>query len=103
MSPEAFLLTESLHNKNDFKPKYLFNIKPKSIDEFNEQCIYKQTSPQSHFVKNVICTLPTETGRKTIFNTVFKVRHNDEIVETQITNNEELGAILEVEFGIVIE
>lgn len=100
---EEFLLLESLKNKNDFRKKYIFNLKTRSIDAFSDQCHYKQFSPESYFVKNRICTLPTAFGRKTIMNDVFKVKFNDQVKKIKINNKTELIKILKEEFNVSIE
>ena len=58
----------------NFKERYIFNLSEVTIEEFEPQCQLKQTSEDSHFVKNLICTKPTETGRKTVFNQKFLQR-----------------------------
>lgn len=57
-----------------FKERYVFNLSDVPMEKFEPQCELKQTSEDSHFVKNMICTRPTEDGRKTIFNNKFLER-----------------------------
>jgi len=100
VNQNIYVLTESLKDKNDFIKKYIFTLNPCQISEFYEQNKLKQISPDSHFVKNTICTLPLNDGRKTILNNIFKVKSGERIEETKIDNTNSLLSILKEEFGI---
>jgi len=102
LSDKKYLLWESQKGIVEFKKKYTFDLSPKAIDQFSDQSIYKQTSPDSHFVKNIICTKPTQLGRKTIFNKVYKVESACHVEEISITDNDTLLSILKEEFNIII-
>jgi len=102
LQENELLLTESLAKSNSFIPKYQFNTIPRSPADFEEQNTFKQTSAESHFVKNRICTLPIKNGRKTILNNTFKVIFNQETTEKEITSYKELQTILFKEFDIKI-
>jgi len=95
-----FLLVEALKNSERFRNKYSFDLVPREVSEFVEQCLIKQTSPESHFVKNIICTIPTETGRKTILNNTLKVKSNDQTEQVKIESEEQMLEILRDEFAI---
>lgn len=99
---DQYLLTESLKDKNDFKKKYIFDLTKRSIVEFADQCYYKQYAPESYFVKNRVCTLPTEFGRKTIMNDLFKVKYKGEVQETIIKDDAQYIELLHSEFGITL-
>lgn len=98
--PETFRLLASRHGEHDFTPKYRFKLTPRKIEDFAEQCRFKQTSPASHFVQNFICTLPTEEGRKTVKNGVFKVRQGGGVEERVINDEAELKEVLAEHFGL---
>lgn len=97
--PGAFCLLAASKGTKDFSPKYRFELQPRLIENFAAQCQYKQEAPTSHFVQNLICTLPTEKGRKTVKNNVLKVRHEGKITEQIIMNEADLLAILSEHFG----
>lgn len=97
-----YLLSETIKGQADFVKRYSFDLKPRKINEFYDQNMDKQTSSDSYFVKNMICTLPTEDGRKTIFNDNYKVRTGDRVNNRPIKDKEELSKILLDEFNIVI-
>lgn len=56
-------------NNNKWKDLYVFSTKERKLGDFEGMCRYHQTSPDSHFMKNKICSLLTENGRKTLSNT----------------------------------
>ncbi|MEO8973391.1 MAG: arylamine N-acetyltransferase, partial [Ktedonobacteraceae bacterium] len=45
---------------------YRFTLQPHALTDFTERCIYQQTSPDSHFTQQRICSLATPTGRITL-------------------------------------
>jgi N-hydroxyarylamine O-acetyltransferase len=55
-------------SKQDFKIDYLFTLTPRALDEFHFMNEFHQVSPESHFRRSVICTLPTREGRVSMIN-----------------------------------
>lgn len=96
------MVTESLKTTTVFKKKYVFDLNPRAIHEFTDQCHYKQYSPDSFFVKNLICTLPTSQGRKTLFNNGLKIKNNQEVNQRRIEHPTDLISVLKEEFGIYL-
>jgi N-hydroxyarylamine O-acetyltransferase len=96
-----FVLSMASDNTN-FVKKYAFTLGERSINEFYPICLEKQTNPDSYFVKNVICTKPTMSGRITLFNNKLSEKHNEERIEKLISDDTELRSQLREKFGIVI-
>ncbi len=96
-----YVLLESKDQKR-FEKKYLFTLQPKKIPEFYDQCYWKQNHPDSYFVKNKICTIPTPDGRKTLFNSKYIVKSGGLRTHTSIQSSQHESAILQQEFGISI-
>ncbi len=94
-----YLLSESLDGKA-FSKKYQFSTESKEIEDFEEQCQFKQKSKDSYFVKNLICTLPNPTGRKTVLNNQFIERKNELRTVTEIKGRIEMISILRNSFNI---
>lgn len=65
-------------------------------------CHYHQTSPQSHFTQNRICSMATPDGRITLSNEKLIVTRNGQREETPLKSEEDRRTILEEKFGIVI-
>jgi N-hydroxyarylamine O-acetyltransferase len=51
-----------------FTSKYLFSHAPRRLSDYAEMCVYHQTNPKSHFVKNKLCSLANRGGRVTLVN-----------------------------------
>lgn len=83
-----------------WRSEYIFKPLGRDLSEFADACLYQQTSPESHFTKNKICSLMTADGRKSLTDTKFIETKNGEKLETPILSDEEFGRILEREFQI---
>ncbi len=97
-----FMLFESKDGKS-FTKKYQFTSAERKIEDFKQQCQFKQNSPDSYFVRNFICTMPNPEGRNTIFNNKLIERTVHERKETEISGKIELTVILREKFNILIE
>lgn len=95
-----FVLTESLKTTIEYKPSYSFSTKACQISDFEEQNMFKYSSAASHFKKNLLCTIATKDGRKTIRNNIYKNRIGDTVERKEINGKEELNQLLASEFGI---
>ncbi|GAB2956924.1 arylamine N-acetyltransferase [Amycolatopsis acidiphila] len=56
------------------KPAYRLEQRPRELADFVPTCWWQATSPDSHFTKNLLCTLPTPGGRVTLAD--------DQLIET---------------------
>ncbi len=86
-----------------FQKRYLFNLDIVHSKDFNSICFGKQTNPNSHFVKNLVCTKPTQSGRITIFNEKLIEKNNRQKTETLIEGNESLKNFLRDKFNMVVD
>lgn len=103
LDTNEYVLSESLKGKSEYIVKYMFSNIPRTVDEFDEQNNWKQTSKDSYFVKNTICTLPTEDGRKTILNNIYKSRIGGKTEQVEFEGETKFIEILKSEFNIVIQ
>jgi len=85
-----------------FSKKYTFSLDVVDIKNFNSICLDKQINPTSFFVKNVVCTRPTEKGRVTIFNNKLVEKNGESRMEQVIQSDQHLTTCLKDKFGIVI-
>ncbi|MDZ4709436.1 MAG: arylamine N-acetyltransferase [Saprospiraceae bacterium] len=98
---ETYLLSMS-GDGNQFKDQYTFNLEARTINDFMDSCLDKQTNPGSHFVKNRICTKFTADGRWTIRNDQWiEILHKTKS-EFQIKSENELQQLLLNKFDIRI-
>src|SRR5215813_8973886 len=49
-----------------WQPQYRFTLQPYGFTDYEEMCRFHQTSPESHFTQNLICSRVTEDGRITL-------------------------------------
>ncbi len=85
-----------------FEKKYVFDLRPVKPEDFHTICMDKQINPDSYFVKNLVCTKPTETGRVTIFNKNLIETRGAERLVTKIDNDTQLKSLLQQRFDIVL-
>jgi len=81
--------------------QYRLSLRPRSLDEFSGANGYHQTSRESHFTQNTVCSLATEQGRITIRGLRFVETIGGVRSEKALTPDE-LGPLLETRFGIVL-
>ncbi|AFM05628.1 arylamine N-acetyltransferase [Bernardetia litoralis DSM 6794] len=96
---KKYILSESKNGKK-FRKTYAFDTTPREINEFYEQINHKQISEESYFVKNRICTIPTEEGRMTLLNNKFIKTRGNERQEHTIQSDEEFYKIVQEEFDM---
>ena len=89
----------------DWQPQYRFKLQPYTFPDYEEMCRFHQTSPESHFTKNVVCSRATADGRITLSGMRFITtsgpqRARDERV---LSSREEYDRVLRDEFGVVIK
>jgi N-hydroxyarylamine O-acetyltransferase len=96
-----------LMRRNDgsaWEPQYRFTLEAYTFADYEETSIWHQTSPDSHFTKNRICSLATDDGRVTLSDMRLittgpqQLRH-----EQSLTTEEEYDRILRDQFGIVMK
>ncbi len=80
--------------------EYVFTTLKRDLTEFSKMCRFHQTSPESHFTQNKVCSLMTLGGRKTLTNSKFV--ETDAMAKTDkiINSEKEFNRILEREFNI---
>lgn len=99
---EEYLLSMSENGVN-YSKRYIFNLNPVKVNDFAAICLDKQVNPDSYFVKNMVCTRATETGRVTIFNHKLVERDNGVKKETAIEGDSELRKVLRERFDVRIK
>ncbi|MEO8763790.1 MAG: arylamine N-acetyltransferase [Ginsengibacter sp.] len=83
-----------------FVPEYMFSEKERHINEFYDRCLFHQTSLDSHFTQNRICSLPTKNGRITLAGNIVKITENGTVTERHLHTEEEVRQELWNYFGI---
>ncbi|HZC25043.1 MAG TPA: arylamine N-acetyltransferase, partial [Candidatus Binatia bacterium] len=94
------LQLEKLSPDGIWKRQYSFSQQPRHLEDFAAMCAYHQTSPESHFTQNSVCTRATEDGRITLSGMKLIVTRNGRREETTLGSEEERGRVLQELFGI---
>ncbi|MGH9945951.1 MAG: arylamine N-acetyltransferase family protein [Pyrinomonadaceae bacterium] len=84
----------------EWKSQYIFKDIARELSEFAEMCDFQQYSPESHFTKGKLCSILTETGRKTLTDSKFIVTADGEKEETTVESESRFNSLLASEFGI---
>jgi N-hydroxyarylamine O-acetyltransferase len=77
------LQLEKAETNGSWKRQYSFTQQPRSLHDFAGMCHYHQTSPESHFTQNRICSRATPDGRITLSGMkliVTRLGHREERV-----------------------
>lgn len=85
---------------SDWRSEYIFKDAAHDLSEFAEMCDFQQYAPDSHFRKGKLCSIMTETGRKTLSDKSFIITTNGEKMETPVNSESEFYDLLKSEFGI---
>jgi N-hydroxyarylamine O-acetyltransferase len=65
-SESAATLSLQVMAEGKWKTEYAFTLEPRELSDFAGMCHYHQTSPESHFTRQQICSLATPEGRITL-------------------------------------
>jgi N-hydroxyarylamine O-acetyltransferase len=94
------LQLEKLDPGGIWKRQYSFAQKPRILEDFAAMCSYHQTSPESHFTQNRICTRATPDGRITLSGMKMIVTRDGGREEKMLDSEEERERVLQQFFGI---
>lgn len=87
----------------DGTPAYLVDPRPRELADFTATCWWHQTSPASHFVVSLTCSLPTPTGRVTLSGDRLIRTEDGRRTETRLGSEAEVLAAYERFFGIRLD
>ena len=96
-----YVLLQKIDN-GEWRQQYRFTLEPHVYPDYEEMCLYQQTSPASHFTKGRICSLLTSEGRLTISGNRLITTRGKAREERELKSNEEIDATLRERFGIVM-
>lgn len=88
--------------------EYIFSTIARDYQEFTRMCNYHQSSPQSHFSKKAMISIPTATGRKTLSGKTLKTTIfpgqgvEPGISEKNILERADYESVLQDNFGVHI-
>jgi N-hydroxyarylamine O-acetyltransferase len=79
--------------------QYSFSRQPRQLAEFAPMCHFHQSSPDSHFTRQRICSLATENGRITLSDERL-IETTDGKRRERAVSEDEYRSILAAKFGI---
>lgn len=83
-----------------WKSMYRFTLTPRQLSDFAPRCQFQQTSPESHFTRQRICTLPTGDGRITLSDLRLIRTVGDRREERILASEDEWRSTLADLFGV---
>ncbi|HEX6853504.1 MAG TPA: arylamine N-acetyltransferase [Candidatus Polarisedimenticolaceae bacterium] len=81
-------------------PQYRFGLEAHDLAEYEPMCRYHQTSPDSHFTQNRVCSLATPSGRITLSGMKLIETEKGVRRERVLADEREYDALLRTRFGI---
>jgi N-hydroxyarylamine O-acetyltransferase len=85
-----------------WKKEYAFTLQPRELSDFAGMCHYHQTSPESHFTRQRICSLATPEGRLTLSDNMLIETRGASRQETSLSGDHDWQAKLRELFGVVL-
>jgi N-hydroxyarylamine O-acetyltransferase len=95
------LVMQRLDPNGAWKGQYVFTLTPRALADFAGMCHFHQTSPESHFTQNQICSLATAEGRVTLSNHILIVTREGKREERSLTEVEYTAALRDT-FGVIL-
>jgi len=83
--------------------QYDFSLAPRELTEFAGMCRYHQTSPDSHFTRNRICSLATSGGRVTLSGRRLIITSGGRKEEQTLATEADWLSALRDHFGVVLD
>jgi N-hydroxyarylamine O-acetyltransferase len=93
---------ERLEPDGSWRLQYRFSLEPRRLAEFAGMCHYHQTSPDSHFTCNRICSLATPDGRITLSGMRLIVTSHSRTEEQMLGTETDWRSALRDHFGITL-
>lgn len=96
---DQLLLAESRDGRR-FTPRYKISPLGEPIEAFIPQLRWKESHPDSHFVQNLICTLPSRNGRVTLYNDFLIITKNGKRSKKRVLDSVARQRYLQQYFGL---
>ncbi len=95
---------EGVHSRQtaqgDWQIEYRFRLRPCRLVDFTPGCVHHQSSPDSHFTQQRVCSLATVAGRITLGDRRLIVTENGRREERDLADEDEFQQLLRERFGI---
>jgi N-hydroxyarylamine O-acetyltransferase len=98
---DYLLLSESAAG-SDWKTQFRFTLKSHEYADYLQMCHFHQTSPESHFTRQRICSRAKPDGRVTLSDMRLIETTGSERKERMLQDEAEYHLVLERDFGITL-
>jgi N-hydroxyarylamine O-acetyltransferase len=85
-----------------WKAQYAFTLQPRELSDFAGMCHYHQTSPESYFTRQRICSRATPEGRLTLSDHKLIETRGRSRQETELSGDQDWQAKLSEVFGVAL-
>jgi N-hydroxyarylamine O-acetyltransferase len=96
---DIYVLQKQEYN-NSWQHVYSFTAHPQMISVFDEMCTFHQTSPESHFTQEIICTMATINGRVSLSDDFLTITDGSSKKKTKVVSDKDFKHKLMDHFGI---
>jgi len=100
--PHHLLLLRRDSSEEPWQPQYRFTLQPYEFPDYAGMCHFHQTSPESHFTRQTLCSLATPDGRVTLSGMKLITTCDGERQERVLGSEGERAALLREMFGVTI-
>lgn len=98
---KAYLTAEKWHaGRKEFVAEYAFTTQAYVLGDFAGMNNYQQQDPASHFMQNLLCSIPVPGGRVSMINNRMVVTLNGQRSEQSIGDEQQRAGLLQEYFGI---
>jgi len=87
-------------DRNDWQTVYSFTKHPRVLSDFEEMSAFNQTSPQSHFTQQTICSIATQNGRVSLSDDFLTITDGSSKRKINVISQEDFKQKLWDYFGI---
>ena len=97
-APNTHILQKQ--ENNSWQHVYSFTEHPRVISDFEEMCTFHQTSRESHFTQEIICTMAFKNGRVSLSDDFLTITDGSSKKKTKVDSNKDFKHKLRGHFGI---
>lgn len=96
---DNYLVMSRRSANGEWQPQYRFNLESYGYPDYQEMCLFHQTSPQSHFTQKRICSLATVEGRISLSDLQLITTRNGGRETAEIAEDQ-YAKVLREKFGV---
>ena len=98
LAPDTYILQKQ--EKGSWQHVYSFTTQPRLMSDFAQMCTFHQTSPESHFTQEIICTMATKIGRVSLSKDFLTITEGDSKRKRRVTSPDDFKKMSKQYFGI---